>query len=101
MNEILIILSFVIAGLVWTSFGYLSNWRKHKDDIDWDGFDKRKLRDDALLGLALGTGAYLYGVYQGDLIAITSLQAFIGAVIASFGTVVAVDKIIVGGIAGR
>ena len=101
MNELLIILAFIIAGLVWTSFGYLSNWRKHKDDIDWNGFDKRKLRDDALLGLALGVGAYLLGSYYGELVDITSLQMFIGAVIANFGIVAAVDKIIVGGILAR
>ena len=101
MNEILIILAFIIAGLVWTIFGYISNWRKHKDDADWYGFDKRKLRDDILLGLALGVGAYLLGTYQGELIEITSLQMFIGAVIANFGIVAAVDKLIIGGIAGR
>ncbi len=101
MNEYLIILAFIIAGLVWTSFGYLSNWRKHKDDVDWNGFDKRKLRDDSLLGLALGVGAYLLGTYQGELLDITTLQSFIGAVIAGFGTVAAVDKLIIGAALGK
>jgi len=101
MNEYLTILAFVLAGLVWNNFGYFSAWRKYKDSSDWVGFDKRKLRDDLIIGLVLGVGAYLYGVYQGELGDISTLQAFIGAVIGGFGIVAAVDKLIVGGILSK
>ena|SRR3990167_2863307 len=101
MNEYFIILAFIMAGLVWNNFGYFSAWRKYKDTPEWEGFDKKKLRDDLILGLILGIGAYLLGVYQGELTSITSMQMFIGAVIAGFGTVAAVDKLIVGGILAK
>ena len=101
MNEYFIILAFIMAGLVWNNFGYFSAWRKYKDTPEWEGFDKKKLRDDLILGLILGIGAYLLGVYQGELSNITSMQMFIGAVIAGFGTVAAVDKLIVGGILAK
>ena len=101
MSEYFIILAFIIAGLVWNNFGYFSAWRKYKDTPEWEGFDKKKLRDDLILGLILGIGAYLLGVYQGELSNITSMQMFIGAVIAGFGTVAAVDKLIVGGILAK
>ena len=101
MNEYLAILAFVLAGLVWNNFGYFSAWRKYKDSPDWKGFETKKLRDDLILGLILGVGAYLYGVYQGELGDISTLQAFIGAVIGGFGAVAAVDKLIVGGILSK
>ena len=101
MSEYFIILAFIIAGLVWNNFGYFSAWRKYKNTAEWEGFDKKKLRDDLILGLILGIGAYLLGVYQGELSNITSMQMFIGAVIAGFGTVAAVDKLIVGGILAK
>ncbi|HSA75473.1 MAG TPA: hypothetical protein VLE21_04725 [Candidatus Nitrosocosmicus sp.] len=101
MYEYLSILAFIFGGLIWNNFGYFSAWRKNKDTPEWTGFDKKKLRDDLILGLVLGLGAYLYGVYIGELSSISNLQQFIGAVIASFGVVAAVDKLIVGGILNK
>lgn len=99
--ELLVILALVTSGLVWNNFGYFSAWRKYRNDADWLGFDRKKLRDDLILGGILGVGSYLYGVYQGGLIDIGTLQEFIGAVIAGFGLVAAVDKFIVGGILSK
>lgn len=99
--ELLVILALITSGLVWNNFGYFSAWRKYKNDVDWEGFDKKKLRDDLILGLILGVGSYLYGVYTGGLIDIVTLQEFIGAVIAGFGLVAAVDKFIVGGLLSK
>lgn len=101
MNEFLLILAFITSGLVWNNFGYFSAWRKNKDSPEWEGFDKKKLRDDLILGSILGVGAYLFGAYQGELPSITSIEMFVGAVITGFGTVAAVDKLIVGGILSK
>ena len=101
MQEYLSILAFVLAGLLWNNIGYLSAWRKYKNDMDWMGFDKRKLRDDLILGLILGVGAYLVGVYQGELTDIQTLQTFRGVVIGGFTVVAFVDKLIVGGILAK
>jgi hypothetical protein len=101
MNELLIILALTTSGLVWNNFGYFSAWRKYKNTPDWQGFDKKKLRDDLILGSVLGIGSYLYGVYTGSLLEVNNLQTFIGAVIGGFGLVAAVDKFIVGGILSK
>ena len=101
MNEYLSILAFVFAGLVWNNIGYLSAWRKYKNTAEWTGFDKRKLRDDLILGLILGVGAYLVGVYQGELVDIQTLQTFIGVVVGGFTAIAFVDKLIVGGILSK
>ena len=101
MNEYLAILAFVLAGLVWNNLGFLSAWRKYKDTPDWTGFETKKLRDDLILGLILGVGAYLLNVYNGELVSITSLQSFLSVVVAGFGTVALVDKLIVGGVLGK
>jgi len=101
MNELLVVLAMTTSGLVWNNFGYFSAWRKHKDDDDWDGFDKKKLRNDLILGAILGVGSYFYGTFTGNLIDIADANQFIGAVIGGFGLVAAVDKFIVGGILSK
>ena len=101
MNEYLSILAFVFAGLVWNNIGYLSAWRKYRNSDDWEGFDKRKLRDDLILGLILGVCAYLLGVYQGDLVDIYSIQTFLAVIVGGFTAIAFVDKLIVGGILSK
>ena len=101
MNELLAILAFVIAGLVWNNLGYLAAWRKYKNDPEWTGFELKKLRDDLILGFILGVGAYLFSVYNGDVTSITSLQSFLTVVAGGFAIVAAVDKAIVSGILGK
>jgi len=98
MTELLIILALTISGLTWTLGGYLSAWRNRAQNPDWVGFEPKKLRDDAILGLILGIGSYIVGTYNGGLTDITSLQTFIGVVAGGFGLIAAVDKFIVSGL---
>lgn len=98
MTELLIILAFTIAGLIWTLGGYLAAYRKRATNPDWNGFEPKKLRDDAILGTILGIGAYIYGVYLGQLPDVSTFQAFIGAVVGGLTVVPLVDKFIVAGL---
>lgn len=49
----------ILAGITWTGFGYLNDWRKNHQDPEWKGFDKKKLRADAILGLILGVATVM------------------------------------------
>ena len=99
---ILPIIALVLSGLTWTLFGYFSAWRKNHTDPNWTGFETKKLRDDLILGLILGIGAVIYSIYQnGDLSTIATTQEFIGAIAGGFPLIVAVDKVIVGGILNK
>jgi len=95
------ILAVVAAGVTWTGFGYLSAWRKHRNEEDWNGFETKKLRNDIILGVILGIGVLISQAIQGTTPeAITSAQGFVAAAAGSFALVAAVDKVIVGGVLG-
>jgi len=96
---ILPLAALVFSGLVWNNFGYFSAWRKNRDNLDWKGFDKTKLRNDLILGAILGVGSVVFTlVTEGDFTPITTASEFLIAVGAGFGVVAAVDKFIIGGI---
>lgn len=103
-NYILFILASLVAGEVWNNVGYFSEWVNNRNNPQWTGFDKTKLRNDLLLGLLLGFGIVIYqALVAGTQLAITiptitNSQTFIAAVGALFGVVAIVDKAIVGGI---
>lgn len=95
------VLAAVAAGVTWTGFGYLSAWRKHRNDEDWQGFETKKLRNDIILGVILGIGVVISQAIQGITPpAIGSVADFVVATFGLFGLVAAVDKVIVGGILG-
>ena len=96
---ILPILALVLAGLSWTLAGYLKEWRTNHNNPDWTGFDKIKLRNDALLGFVLGIGVTIYTIAtEGNFAVIDSAQTFLLAIYAGFPVVVLVDKYIIGGL---
>jgi hypothetical protein len=106
VNSILFVLAAIIAAELWNNFGYFQEWRLHRNDPNWTGFDKKALKHDLLLGLCLGVGAIVYqqatvntpiGFNIPDY---TSFAIFVASVSALFGSVAAVDKVFVGGIIG-
>jgi len=101
LEYILFVGAALSAGLTWTGFGYLNAWRKHRNEPDWTGFNKKKLRNDAVLGVLLGIGVIIYQAYQGNPVpAITDFISFVAVAGGLSGTVAVVDKFFVGGILG-
>lgn len=99
---ILPIAALSLSGLVWNNFGYFSAWRKNHNNPDWKGFDKKKLRNDLILGALLGVGAIIAAIIQnGDFTPIVTAQEFLLAIAGGFGLVAAVDKFIIGGLFGK
>lgn len=96
------IIALTLSGLVWNNFGYFSAWRKNHNNADWKGFDKKKLRNDLILGALLGGGTVVAVIVQnGDFTPITTIQEFLLAIAGGFGIVAAVDKFIIGGLFGK
>ena len=104
---VLYLIVAVLAGLTWTMSGYLSNWRKNHDKVDWEGFDYKKMRADVLLGLVLGTAVVLIQPISAafgspyDIPVITDFASFIGGIFTVFPIVALVDKYILGFIANK
>ena len=100
--SILPIVALVISGLVWNNSGYFAAWRKNHKNPAWKGFEKRKLKNDLILGTVLGIGTVVSAyMTTGDLAPITTAQEFFVAVGTGFGAVAAVDKFIIGGMFGK
>lgn len=105
-----VLAAFLVGGILWSISGYLSNWRTHiqfvnsnpvgTKDPNWNGFDRSGLRDDVLIGLAVGAVAFFTGSTL-DIAPIVSMQTFVAAVIAATGAVAITDKIIVGTVLNR
>jgi len=96
---VLPILALLGSGFAWTMGGYLSAWRKNHTDPKWEGFNKRKMRDDLVLGGMLGGISVVYTVFtDGQFTAINTAQDFLIAIVAGTSIVALVDKYIVGGI---
>ncbi len=96
----------VLAGITWTCFGYLNAWRKNHQNEDWKGFDKVKLRNDAILGGILGVATILAApIVAGTALAynlpvVDSFESFVLGVAAMIGPIAIVDKFLVGGVLG-
>lgn len=109
VNMIVFIVACITAGEAWNNFGYISDWRKNRNNPNWAGFDKKSLKHDLLLGFVLGIGLVIYqAVTVGVKIAgtpigfeipeYTTFQVFVQSVISMIPAVVAVDKVLVGGV---
>jgi len=98
---ILPVTALILSGCTWSLFGAFSNWRKLHGTPEWKGFDFKRLRNDAILGLVLGGGSVVYAIINNTLLPIATAQEFFLAIGAGFGIVAAVDKFIVGGILGK
>ena len=103
MIEYLILVAVsTLAGITWTGFGYLVDWRKNHNNPDWEGFNIAKLRNDFILGVVLGAAVsvrIIGGFFEMPVI--DSPQTFIAAFPGLFTAIVAIDKFIIGGIIGR
>lgn len=100
---------FIVAGVVWSLSGYINGIRAHANferanpgqkDPDWQGFQTKAMRDDVFIGLILGFIAFAVNG-TANLPAITTIQAFAGAVVASYGLIGITDKIGVGAILNK
>lgn len=96
-----------LAGLSWTMSGYLANWRKNRNEPNWKGFDKKSMRNDAILGAVLGVGivvlqpvSVLIG-YEYQIPSVIDFNSFIMAIGALYPVVAIVDKLFVGTILGK
>jgi hypothetical protein len=104
VNTVLFVVAAITAAEAWNNFGYFQEWRLHRNDSTWTGFDRKALKHDLLLGLVLGIGAVVYQAYTANtaigfsIPEYTSFAVFIGSVAALFGSVAAVDKVLVGGL---
>jgi len=96
----LAVTSFILAGLLWTTAGYVKNWRENHNNPDWKGFDKKSLRNDLILGLILGIGGVIYAIIEGDLETwvVPTAQEFFQSIGANVAAVALVDKLFIGGI---
>lgn len=100
---------FIVAGVTWSLSGFINGIRAHANfekanpgqkDPDWNGFNPKAMRDDIFIGLILGFVAFLVNGST-SLPPITTLQAFAGAVIASYGLIGLSDKIFVGAVLNK
>jgi hypothetical protein len=106
MNQLIFILNAVVAAEIWNNSGYISEWRKYRNDPTWTGFDKKALKHDLILGGVLGVGVVIYqaaSVGTNFALSIPDYTSF--SVFVTFGTVLfaivaIVDKFIVGGFIG-
>lgn len=96
-----------LAGLTWTLSGYAANWRKNHNKPDWNGFDLKSMRNDAILGAILGITVVILqpiSVMIGtpyDVPNVTDFNSFIIGIFGMYPVVAIVDKWFVGFIAGK
>lgn len=100
---------FIVAGVSWSLSGYINGIRAHANfekanpgqkDPDWQGFQPKAMRDDIFIGLILGVVAFLVNG-SGSLPQINTVQAFVAAVIGSYGLIGITDKVAVGAILNK
>ena len=108
MEEIaLFLIVAVLGGLTWTLSGYLAKWRKNHNNSEWEGFNFRLLRNDAILGVVLGGAVVIIqpiSVSIGspyEIPVITDFATFVMGIFAMYPVVAIVDKFIVGFVAGK
>ena len=97
----------VLAGLTWTMSGYLNNWRKNHNNENWEGFNLKSMRNDAILGSVLGVAVVLIqpiSVAIGspyEIPIITDFPSFVMGIFGMYPIVGLVDKFVVGFVAGK
>ncbi len=100
---------YLTAGIEWSLSGFINNIRNHANfdrahpgttDPNWKGFEASKMRDDIFIGLILGTMAFLTSAAT-NVPVITTLGAFVAAVISAVGVISQTDKVVVGAILNR
>lgn len=96
-----------LAGLGWTMIGYAANWKKHRNDPNWEGFDKKSMRNDAIVGVVLGVAIVILQPvsamigYEYSIPVITDYNSFILGIAGLWPVVAIVDKLFVGFILGK
>ena len=97
----------VLAGITWTCGGYAVDYRKNHSNPEWEGFDKKKLRNDIILGFCLGLIVIIVQpLFAGTdaeyaLPTLEKLSDVAVGVVALLGPVTLIDKFIIGGLAGK
>ena len=102
-NYLIFILNALAAAEAWNNAGYITEWRKYRNDPTWTGFDKKALKHDLILGAVLGIGVVIYVAasagtnFEVKIPEYTSFSVFISFGVVLFGLVALIDKYIVGG----
>lgn len=87
--------SFVGAGLFYSVSGYIKAFRR-KFAGETVAIDYHKLGKNALLGVILGSVAFVYSAYLGEVIHINTLEQFLIQVGLNTAAILFVDKWILG-----
>jgi hypothetical protein len=94
LAELYPIIAAVGAGLAWSTIGV---WEKLRNREPNTKLDYERLGKNALLGLALGIGTYVYSLISGDSMPIIwNIETFMIAAGTYFPIVVVVDKLLIG-----
>ena len=94
-HYVLAILSFVAAGVFYSSLGFIKKFRMYLGGQK-ASFDFHKMGKSVLVGTILGAGAFVYSLYMGDTIAIHTPHEFFTQVSLNSVAILMIDKILLG-----
>lgn len=94
LGQIIGFTTFLAAGLYYALMGWIgkiaSALSGQKVSVDWD-----KVLRASVLGLIIGTGAFIYAEYQGQSIHVTDIQEFITQASVNLVAVMTVHRVII------
>lgn len=89
-------LSFVAAGIFYSTSGYIKKIRKKLSGDDSVTLDYAKMLKTTVIGIVLGIGAFIMSAYNGEIIQVANMHEFFVQVGLNMAAILIIDKWILG-----
>lgn len=89
-------LTFVAAGMFYSSSGYAKKLRKKLSGDTSVTLDYKKMGKTTIIGIIIGVAAFIWSTYHGETITVTTMEQFFVQVGLNMTAVLIIDKWLLG-----